>query len=198
MKILHGTALSGHTQRVACLLSMLGLPWELRDSPPDVRATPAFAALNPWRQIPVLEDGDLVLTDSHAILVYLARRYDPTGRWLPEDPVGMARVQRWLSVSAGELAHGPARARVALVFGRDADVPRAQATGRTLLERMNAHLAERTWLAADHPTIADLAMDGYTRAAPEGGIPLEPHPHVRRWLHAVASLPGYVPLPPAR
>ncbi|MCA9489316.1 MAG: glutathione S-transferase [Myxococcales bacterium] len=196
--ILHGTDISGHTQRVACLLSMLGLPYELRPGGPDVRATPAFGELNPWRQIPVLQDGELLLVDSHAILVYLARRYDPTDRWLPTDPVGMANVQRWLSVSAGELANGPAKARAALMFGRDVDLPRAQAMARTLFERMDAHLADRAWLAADHPTIADLALDGYTRAAPEGDVTLEPYPHVRAWLDRVAALPGYVRLPPVR
>jgi glutathione S-transferase len=57
--VLHGTALSGHTRRVQHLLHVLELPYRFADSPSSVRATPAFRALNPFGQIPVLEDGDL-------------------------------------------------------------------------------------------------------------------------------------------
>ncbi len=105
--VLYGTALSGHTQRVAALLSMLDLPWRLEHTPVEVRRTPEFLSLNPFGEVPVLRDGDVVLADSNAILVYIARRYDPHDRWLPSDPVGQALVQRWLSVAAGEVAFGP-------------------------------------------------------------------------------------------
>ena len=86
--VLYGATLSGHSQRVATLLSMLGLGWRLEPTPPEQRRTPEFLALNPFAQIPVLRDGDVILSDSNAIMVYLARRYDREGRWLPEDPVG--------------------------------------------------------------------------------------------------------------
>ena len=70
---LHGTVLSGHTHRVELLLRMLGLPYRFVDSPAAVRQSAEFRrALNPFGQIPVLKDGDLVLADSNAILVYLA------------------------------------------------------------------------------------------------------------------------------
>ena len=70
--ILHGTPLSGHAHRVELLLLMLGLSYRIIDAPASVRKTPAFRALNPLEQIPVLQDGDLTLADSNAILVYLA------------------------------------------------------------------------------------------------------------------------------
>ncbi|MFX5530246.1 glutathione S-transferase family protein, partial [Acinetobacter baumannii] len=72
-----------------------------------------FLRLNPFGQIPVLDDNGTVIADSNAILVYLALRYDEAGRWLPRDAVKAAAVQRWLSVAAGEIAFGPARARLA-------------------------------------------------------------------------------------
>ena len=56
--------------------------------------------------MPVLEDDGVVVADSNAILVYLAKKAGRTD-WLPEDPAGAAAVQRWLSVAAGELAYGP-------------------------------------------------------------------------------------------
>jgi glutathione S-transferase len=72
----------------------------------------------------VLVDGDAVLADSNAILVYLAKRYAAGSAWLPEDPLGAARVQRWLSLAAGEIAYGPASARITARF-YDTGVPPA-------------------------------------------------------------------------
>ena len=67
---------------------------------------PAFLALNPLGQVPVIDDGGTVIADSNAILVYLAKRYGDA-HWLPDDPAGAAVVQRWLS--AGPIASGPPR-----------------------------------------------------------------------------------------
>ena len=123
-RILHGTRLSGHTHRVQLFLHLLDLPYAFADSPADVRRSAAFRSLNPLGQIPVLQDGDAVLADSNAILVYLAKRYAAGTAWLPEDPVGAARVQRWLSQAAGEIMFGPATARVQARF-YDTGVPPA-------------------------------------------------------------------------
>ena len=65
----------------------------------------------------MLEDEGAVIADSNAILVYLAKRYQGQARWLPEDALGAAAVQRWLSVAAGQLASGPNAARLATLFG---------------------------------------------------------------------------------
>jgi glutathione S-transferase len=150
---LHGTKLSGHAHRVELLLRMLGLPYAYRDAPAAVRATPAFLALNPLGQVPVLEDGSLVLADSNAILAYLARRYDPAGHWLPDAPESAAAVQRWLSIAAGEVSFGPAAARAITLWNMrgDADPVRAKAIAGRLLAFMEGHLASpRAFLAAGH------------------------------------------------
>lgn len=193
--VLHGTELSGHTRRVENLLHMLELPYRFVDSPREVRASPAFRALNPFGQIPVLQDGDLVLADSNAILVYLAKRYGAGTGWLPEDPEGAARVQRWLSVAAGEVRYGPCQARVAALWGRGVDPVPARAIAAELLRFMEAHLTGRTFLAADHATIADLACHPYVAHAPEGGISLEPYPAVRAWIARVEALPRFRHMP---
>lgn len=195
---LHGTKLSGHAHRVELLLRMLDLPYAYRDAPPAAWGTPAFLALNPLGQIPVLEDGGLVLADSNAILVYLARRYDPAGRWLPEVPEGAAAVQRWLSIAAGELCHGPATARSLALWNTPtgSDPVRAKAISGRLLAFMDGHLAApQPFLAAGHPTVADLACYGYVAHAPEGGIVLDPYPAVRAWLGRVEALPRFEPMP---
>jgi glutathione S-transferase len=195
-RILHGTRLSGHTHRVKLFLHLLDLPHEFADSPAAVRAAPAFRALNPLGQIPVLQDGDVVLADSNAILVYLAKRYAAGTAWLPEDPVGAARVQRWLSLAAGEIAFGPASARICKRF-YDTGVPAAlsQTLAARVLGLMEGELAARDWLAGGAPTIADLACYSYVAHAPEGGIALDAYPHVQAWIARVQTLPGFVAMP---
>lgn len=193
--VLHGTELSGHTRRVENLLAMLELPYRFADSPREVRTSPAFRALNAFGQIPVLEDGDLVLADSNAILVYLAKRYGAGTGWLPEDPVGAARVQRWLSVAAGEVRYGPCQARIGVLWGRGVDPAPARAIAADLLRFMETHLTGRSFLAAERATLADLACHPYVAHAPEGGISLAPYPAVSAWIARVEALPRFRPMP---
>ncbi len=156
--------------------------------------TPEFLKINPFGEIPVLVDGDIVLRDSQAILVYLARRYGDDG-WLPVDPEPSARVVQWLSIAANEIQNGPNPARRAIAFGRDFDVPAAQEIAHRLLKFMDLHLRDREWLATGRPTIADLACYPYLALAPEGDISLAAYPAVRTWIGRVETLPGYVPMP---
>ncbi len=192
---LYGMPLSGHCHRVELLLRMLDLPFHYEGISPDSRASPAFLALNPLGQIPVLTDGDLVLPDSNAILVYLATCYDAARVWYPAAPIIAARVQKWLSVAAGEIRFGPAMARVICVFSRPGDLAAAQGIAARILTFMEAHLADRAFLAHDTATIADLACYSYIAHAPEGGVPLEPYPYIRTWLARVEALPDFTPMP---
>jgi glutathione S-transferase len=177
------------------MLNALGLAYRFVAAPKDVRASPAFLALNPLGQIPVLQDGDLALADSNAILVYLARRYAPDSGWLPQEPVAAAHVQRWLSIAAGEVMHGPAIARMIALFDLPDDPVRAARIAGRVLAFMDGHLADRTFLAADHVTIADLACYSYVAHAPDGGVALEPYPAVRAWLSRVEAQPWFRPMP---
>ena len=195
--ILHGTELSGHTHRVELLLRMLGLPYRIQAAPAAVRGSPEFQKLNPLRQIPVLQDGDLTLADSNAILVYLAKRYAPGSQWLPEQPVPASQVQRWLSIAAGEIMYGPAAARMITQWNFQSELPRAKKIAGALLRFMDEHLTGRQFLAAEHATIADLACYSYVAHAPEGGIPLDDYASVRAWLRRVEALPKFKPIPPS-
>ncbi|MBX3654753.1 MAG: glutathione S-transferase [Ramlibacter sp.] len=192
---LHRMALSGHCHRVQLFLSLLGLPVTLVDV--DLargeHKTPRFLALNPFGQVPVIEEGDVTLADANAILVYLEARHAP-GQWLPRDPLQAARVQRWLSVAAGPLAFGAAAARVIAVFGRPEDPAPAQARAHALLGVMQSELAHSDFLAGPRPTLADVANYSYTAHAPEGGVSLEAYPAVRAWLARMEALPGFVPM----
>lgn len=192
---LHGTFTSGHTHRVELLLRALGLPYRFEQAPATVRGSSEFRQLNPLGQVPALQDGPLILADSNAILVYLARRYGASTPWLPDDPPTLAAVQRWLSIAAGEIMYGPAIARIVTLWNMEGDVHRARAIAARLLVFMDAHLADRQWLAADHPTIADLACYAHVARAPEGRVSLDPYPSVNRWLRQIESLPFFKPIP---
>lgn len=186
-------ALSGHVHRVELFLTLLDLPFEkvAIDIFKREQRSPAFLARNAFGQIPVIEDGELTVADSSAILIYLAKRYDASGRWLPEDPVGAAKVQRWLSVAADQLANGPATVRFSALVGRPCDDSIVKQS-KALFEVMNSELATQPFLAATTPTIADLALYAYTAHVPEGGISLEPYPNVRAWLARIEALPRFV------
>jgi glutathione S-transferase len=193
---LYSYYISGHAHRVELFLSLLGLPFVKTeiDLMKGAHKTPAFLALNPLGQVPVIQDGGVTLFDSNAILVYLALRYDPAGRWLPRDPLGAAQVQQWLSLAAGQLASGPARARANAIFERPQE-PRCADIAVVLFKRMESHLGTQDFLAAASPTIADVALYSYTAHAPEGNISLEPYPKLRAWLARVEALPGFVDVP---
>ncbi|GGF35432.1 glutathione S-transferase [Aliidongia dinghuensis] len=196
---LYGFPLSGHAHRVALFLSLLGLPHEqiTVDLPNRAQKQPAFLALNPFGQVPVIDDDGTIVADSNAILVYLATRYGDEG-WLPRDPVRFAEVQRWLSVAAGQITAGPCAARLVTVFGAPLDHERARTIAHDLFAIMNAHLEGRAFLVGDRPTIADVAGYSYIAHAPEGGVSLEPYPHIRAWLARIADLPGFVVMPASK
>jgi glutathione S-transferase len=186
---LYDFALSGHAHRVRLMLSLLDLRFEATqvDLPGGEHKKPAFLAMNPFGQVPVIRDGDVTLADSNAILVYLARRYDDGDQWLPRSPLQEAQVQVWLSAAAGPLAFGAAHARGGHLFKRPIE-QRAYT--------LNQKLGAQRWLAStQHPTIADVALYSYTARAPEGGIGLSDYPHVQRWLRDVEGLTGFVPMP---
>ncbi|MGV7031652.1 glutathione S-transferase family protein [Methylobacterium symbioticum] len=193
MKLYHHP-LSGHAHRAHLFLSLAGVPHDLVEVDLAARAhkAPDFLALNPFGQVPVLVDGDVVVPDSIAIMVYAARKFGKRD-WFPEDPVEAAAVQRWLSVSTGEIYNGPCAARLVTLFGYDLDPALAIKRAHAILGQMEAHLAGRDWIATGRPTAADAALYSYVSAAPEGNVDLAPYPAVRAWLARVEGLPGFVP-----
>ncbi|HEU0202329.1 MAG TPA: glutathione S-transferase [Burkholderiaceae bacterium] len=187
---------SGHCHRVELLLSILGLPFERVevDLMKGAHKAPEFLQKNPLGQVPVIEDGDIRLADSNAILVYLALRYDASGRWYPRDPLAAARVQRWLSIAAGEVFNGPNAARLVTQFGAQLDHARAKSIAAQLFAMTEQYLSAEPFLAGDAPTIADLALYAYTACAPEGGVALDAYPNLRHWLARIEALEGFVPM----
>jgi glutathione S-transferase len=131
------------------------------------------------------------LADSNGILTYLAAKYGD-GQWLPSDPEAQASVQRWLSVAAGQINSGPARARLITVFGAGYNAEEAISNAHGLLKVMEHELGQSQFLAGEKPTIADVAAYTYVSHAPEGNVALTDYPNVRAWLGRIEALPRFV------
>lgn len=185
--------ISGHAHRARLFLSLIGADVELAevDLSKAGHKTPEFLALNRFGQIPVLDDDGTVIADSNAILVYLARKFGRTD-WLPQDAVGAAEVQRWLSVAAGQIAFGPAAARAITLFGAGFNADEVIGRAHGVLKLIDDELAGKSWIAAAHPTVADVALYSYIARAPEGNVDLSNYRNVTAWLERIEALPGFV------
>jgi glutathione S-transferase len=193
---LHDHHLSGNGHKVRMLLSMLGLDHEhiFTDVPGGLpQKDPAFAALNPLLQIPILEDDGTVIWDSQAILVYLARRYGPD--WFPLEPKSAAQVMQWLSFATNEINNSLQQARLYYLLGEHIDIDLMTRRGMRALAILDRELVNRAWLATDRPTIADLACYPYVGLSRQGKLPLDDFRHVIAWMERIEALPGYVSMP---
>lgn len=185
--------ISGHAHRARLFLSLVGADVEVVevDLAKGAHKTPDFLALNRFGQVPVLVDGETVIADSNAILVYIAKTLGRSD-WLPEDPAGAAAVQRWLSVAAGLIAFGPAAARLITIFKAGFNPDEVIQRAHAVLKVIEEELQHRDWIAADRPTIADVALYSYIARAPEGNVDLSAYARVNAWLERVEALPGFV------
>lgn len=196
MPTLYDFELSGNCYKVRLLLSLLGIAHETVavDFFNGAHKSPDFLRINPLGQVPALVDGDVVVRDSQAILVYLARRYGGEN-WLPTDAEGLARVTQWLSNAANEIMHGFAVARWYHLMKRThVDIGLATERAHNFLRMLDAHLENKSWLEFERPTIADVACFPYIALAHQGQIALENYPHVQAWLARVKQLPRFIPM----
>jgi len=193
MKLYYDTP-SGHAHRARLFLSLVNADVEVVPVAlgKGEHKSPEFLQLNSFGQLPVLEDNGVVIADSNAILVYVAKKLGKTD-WLPEDPAGAAAVQRWLSVAAGQIAFGPAAARLVTLFGAAFNPEEVIKRAHAILTLLDAELKARNWIAADHATIADVALYSYVVAAPEGNVDISGYAHLNAWLKRIEALPGFFP-----
>ena len=193
---LHGTLQSINTYKVRLLLSLLDVPFELVeiDMYGGEHKREPFLSLNPFGQMPALEDGDFAIGDSHACLVYVARKYDPSGRWLPSDAAGEARVAEWLSKSANEIHQGPwmKRAKIRRPDAITLSDEEIDARCDHILGLMQNRLSGREWLALDHATIADISCYGPISMLDVSGYDTGRWPAVRTWMERITALSGAI------
>jgi len=160
-----------------------------------------FEKVNPLGHIPVIVDGGYVLRDSHAIVVYLAAKYDPTGRWYPvDDPELLGETAQWMLFAEGTTNTASA-ARLHVNLGYDFDIDEVRAGAHRLFRVLDEHLWFREkegldWVVSSpEPTIADLVIFPDVMLSEEGGISRQDYPAVRRWTDRVRRIPGWVPMP---
>ncbi|MHB1609504.1 MAG: glutathione S-transferase family protein [Acidiferrobacter thiooxydans] len=193
---------SGNCYKIRLLLAFLGQAYERVPVALDEGAQRAaeFVRLNPRGQIPVLvTDEGTAIWDSTAILVYLARRYGQE-QWLPGDPLSMARVMQWLALEQNEGRYGTARARVIALglkgaLGQTGTLEESRRLAEIAFATLEGRLTDHAWLAADHPTIADIACYPYTALYPESGRALDGYPAIHAWFARLEAWPGYIPVP---
>lgn len=186
--------ISGNAYKVRILLSLLNVPYEkiVVEAKRKEHKQAEFRKLNPRGEVPVLEDDGLVLWDSAACLVYIARKFGGE-QWLPSDPGPMAQVMQWMALAGNEIQFGLQYARRGVLQDRwtAGTLEQGHAMGRVALAALESRLEDNDWLALGRPTIADVACFPYVETAPEAKVLLEPYPGVLAWLERCKALPGW-------
>ncbi len=188
--------LSGNCHKIRMMLSLLRLEYKSHavNGAEREQKSDAYLSMNPFGQVPVLKDGDVIIRDSQAILIYLARAYG-ADHWFPADPTQAAQVAAWLSTAANEVARGPNVLRLHHKFGRAINLDEATSITNTLLAVLNQRLEHHDWLATDTITIADIAIYPYIALANEGNVDLTPFLYVENWLGRIEMLNWFVAMP---
>lgn len=195
MKI-YGDLNSGNCLKVKWTCDRLGLPyeWIAIDTMKGETRTPAFLALNPAGQVPVVAfDDGRSLAQSNAIIRYLARG----SGLIPADPWLEAKMDEWLFWE--QYSHEPyiAVCRFQMVYlGKPASEldPDKVRRGHAALARIEQHLAHSEFLAGERLSLADVALLAYTRMAEQGGFALQDYPAIRSWIgraEAGLGLPAF-------
>lgn len=188
--------LAPNPMKVALFLEEAGLPYE--PVPVDTRKgeqhLPAYTALNPNAKCPTLVDGDAVIFDSNAILLYLAEK---TGQFLPADtPAARGEMLSWLMFVATGI--GPYSGQC-VHFRHVAPEPKAYALNRYDFEAwrhwrlIDERLASRSFMLGETYTLVDMAVWGWARMVPfilGGPEAWTELPHLQRWLGTVNARPA--------
>ncbi|SAL72585.1 glutathione S-transferase domain-containing protein [Caballeronia udeis] len=193
---LYDFELSGSCYKIRLFMSLLELQHEAQivDFVNKEHKTDKYTSLNPFGEVPIFEDDELRLRDAQAILVYLAKKYDRSNQWFPDDAASMGKIVQWLSTGGGEVMNA-AGARLVKILNYPLDLEKLQTGAHRVFTIMNEHLATREWLELGHPTIADIACFPYTALAGEGGIDLNQYPNLRSWIKRMKALPGFITMP---
>lgn len=188
---------SGNAYKAALMLELCDAGWTPRRVAFFTGQTRSeeFRALNVMGEVPVLTHhkggGDLVLSQSGAILDYLSREFDRFG---PANEDERREILRWLFWDNHKLTSYVATFRFMNHFQKKTDDPVTkffQARAVTAWKVLETHLDGRDFVACGHPTIADLSICGYLFWPDQIGMDHAAYPHIAAWLDRIAGLPGY-------
>ena len=185
---------SGNAYKAALTATFAGFDWEPRfvDFFAGEGRTPEFRAMNVMGEVPVLVDGDVTLSQSGAIQMYIARQ---TGK-LDGTPDQQDEILRWILWDNHKLSSQAGMLRFLMNFlpeeKRPAEVIAfTKARLKPVYATLNAHLEGRDWIVGDGVTIADCACCGYLFYPEPFGFDRADWPNIDRWLNAIAALPGW-------
>lgn len=198
---LYDYVLSPSCYKIRLLAALVGVELTLRPvdfHPGGEHRGAELLALNPAGSIPILQDGEVLLTESSAMLVYIASIAAPN--WLGDGSARQsAQIQQWLSFSH-RLTAALGSARLHEMLLRPGDIAALHAAGNQALRELESALAEQrlrgqTFLIGDRPTIADIACFPYVALAPDGSISLDPYPSIRLWMRSLRALDRFIEMP---
>jgi glutathione S-transferase len=190
---------SANSRKVHWALEELGLEYDyvLVDLVKGAHKQPEFSEMNPNCRVPVVEDAELRLYESNAILLYLAAR-DRDDKLSPRSETEAALVNQWLFVQSFDLQPFMHSAFVAKFFaslGKPFDAEghaRALAKLPPALKVLDAHLAGKSFVVGGHFTVADIALAESIGQAEFAACNLTDYPHLRAWFDALAARPAFV------
>ena len=200
---LYDYVLSGNCYKVRLLAALLKTEYTtvaVDFHPGMAHKSADMLALNPAGTLPVLSTEDTTLTETAAMLFWLARNYDNSRSWWPENNITMqTQVIEWLAFST-RLTSSIGALRLHTMLKRPVDVAAATAEATQALRALELHLTEqqlggRKWLAGEHATIADIACFAYTALSPDANIEHEPYPAIRNWMYEIKRLPDFITMP---
>ncbi len=175
------------------MIGLLGLDVELVevDLFDGATLTDEFLALNPLREVPVLElDDGRTVTQSSAILSYLAEGTP----WAGADRVERAQASAWTYFEQERVMPGIGGTRFRLLTGRmtAAEAEPRLAGARETLDILERHLGARDWLVGARPTIADVSVWAYAHLAADAGLEPSEWPAFEAWCRRFEALPGWL------
>lgn len=192
---LHCFGESGNAYKAALTLALTGTDWEpvFVDFFNGATRTPEFRRLNVMGEVPVMEDGDLVLTQSGVMQDHVSARSGLLGG---RDEAERREVLRWMFFDNHKVSGVAGPLRFNLNFlpeaRRSAEVNGFLAMRlASALKVIETALTSRDWLAGDRVTIADLACCGYLYYPEPFGFDRKDHPNIDAWLDRIAALPGW-------
>lgn len=186
-----------NSRKVLAGLELVGMPYELRhvDYFTGAHKKPEFLAINPNGAVPAVVDGDFALSESNAILQYTA---DLVGsdKHYPKDLKQRADINRWLLWEASTWFPSCYTYLVEYVVKpllntepNEAVIEKEAPNWHRLAGILDARLEKSKWLAGDTVTIADIAVAAPMHVHKAQRLPLEDHPHLKRWMAGVEELP---------
>ena len=195
---LHGSPHSQFTYKVALMLNLSRQPFSFRyvSFQKGVHLTPAFRELSRWGQVPVLQHGSEILTQSPAILEYLAATL---GKFGAHDRIMQQRIREWLYWNTDRLAP-PIHGCYGIKLGQLKLLPTAidpaiveyhRRRAEAALSMLDSNLAHDNFLVSGEPTIADVCCYGEVAFAHLCDFELSRWPNTGRWAGRIETLPGF-------